>query len=299
MSDPALQWDDLRFFLVLARDGTLSGASRRLGVEHSTIARRVARLEEAVGVRLFDRMARGWQLTHEGRALVERAEAVEQEALAFTRAAVGASALAGPVRLSAPPILAAHFLVPRLTPLIRAHPDIELTIRGETRNVDMTRVEADLAVRLGDLASSALIARRLGALRYRLYRRAGRPARPPRVVGFDGELRRLPQQAWLESELGDGPAALRSNDLTVVLAGVRAGLGPAMLPVFLAAPHAELRAVKTRDAHAWERPLWLVQHPDLKRSARVRAVAEAVIQAFEAGRAELMGEPEPPAQKQH
>src|SRR6185436_19246317 len=98
-----MQWDDVRYFLILARNGSLSAASRSLRVEHSTVSRRVDALEKDLGVRLFDRLPRGWVLSAEGKDLVEVAQRIEAEALALERAAAGRSAPAGKVRISAPP----------------------------------------------------------------------------------------------------------------------------------------------------------------------------------------------------
>jgi DNA-binding transcriptional LysR family regulator len=101
-------WDDVRFFLAVARDGSLSGAARTLKVEHSTVARRVGALEANLGVRLFDRLPRSWTLTSEGEALIAPAQGLEHEAVAFSRAATSATSLQGTVRISAPPVFATN-----------------------------------------------------------------------------------------------------------------------------------------------------------------------------------------------
>src|SRR5687768_14038042 len=112
-----MDWQDVRYFLVLAQGGSLSSAARGLGVEHTTIARRVSALETALDVRLFDRLPRGWRLTEEGRELLPFAENLAASATSFERHALGASSVAGTVRVSAPPVLVTHFLVQRLAKL--------------------------------------------------------------------------------------------------------------------------------------------------------------------------------------
>ena len=109
-----MQWDDIRYFLALARQGSLSATARLLAIEHSTVARRVSSLEEALGLKLFDRLPRGWTLTSEGQALYERACLLEEDMQALQRTALGQSALAGRVRVSAPPLLLNYFVLPHL-----------------------------------------------------------------------------------------------------------------------------------------------------------------------------------------
>jgi len=128
-----LDWDDIRYFVELARQEKLSATARVLRVEHSTVARRIGMLEARLGVRLFDRMPKHWILTVEGEALLAQARRVEDEALAFARAGAGAATLRGVVRLSAPPVFASAFLVPRLGALRARWPGIALEISGEIR----------------------------------------------------------------------------------------------------------------------------------------------------------------------
>ena len=109
-----MSWDDIRYFLAVMRGGSLSAAARALQVQHSTVARRIDALESALGIRLFDRLPRGWPPTDEGLHLAEHAARIETDAHAFARAAQGAAALDGVVRVSASPVFASHFLAPRL-----------------------------------------------------------------------------------------------------------------------------------------------------------------------------------------
>lgn len=275
-----LQWDDVRHFLELARQGSLSGAARRLGVEHSTVARRVEALELSLNLRLFDRLPRGWQLTPEGETLAAQARRLEDEALAFSRAALGVSALQGTVRLSAPPVVASHFLVPRLAPLRRHWPGIDLEIVGESREANLARGEADLALRLSRPNAPGLVARSLGEMGYGLYAAPGysqRPAEEWEFLGYDESLRQVPQQQWLEAVAAGRRFILRSNDLAALYQGARAGLGVTVLPHFLGRHDPALAVVEGPPCPV-QRELWLVMHPDVRRSPRVRAVADALAQ---------------------
>ena len=292
-SDPArldkrgVQWDDIRYFLELARTGSLSGAARRLKVEHSTVARRVESLEQALGIRLFDRLPRAWTLTAEAEALVAQAGRLDDEAQAFQRAALGVSSLQGTVRVSAPPALAGDFLVPRLAAIRERWLGIELEVIGESREANLARGEADLAIRMSRPTAPGLTARRLGDMGYGLYAAPGYTQRPEAAwefLGYDDSLVEVPQQRWLTQLAGQRRFVFRSNDLNALLNAARAGLGVAVLPHFLAAGDAALAPVP-EPLCPTVRQIWLVLHPDVRRSPRVRLIADLL--------AALVGEAQP------
>ncbi|MGZ5199106.1 MAG: LysR family transcriptional regulator [Telluria sp.] len=278
-----MSWDDVRYFLELARQGKLTTTARVLGVEHSTVARRVGALEATLGVRLFDRLPKSWVLTAEGEGMVDYARRIEEEALAFSRAGDGYGALRGTVRVSAPPVFASAFLATRLARARDSWPGIAIELIGESRQANLYRREADLAVRLSRPDEPGLAARPLAQMGYALY---GAPAwkdTPPsrwEFVGYDELLRETPQQQWLE-QLADGrPFNMRTNDLATMLAACRGGLGLAALPHFLARGDG---ALVEFDAYPCpvSRPVWLAIHPDVRRSARVKVVAGLVAQIIE------------------
>lgn len=276
-----MNWDDLRFFVALARAGSLSEAARRLAADHTTVARRVGELEQALGLKLFDRMPRGWVPTAEGAALAERAADVEAAIHAVARFADGRSeTIDGRVSISAPPALASLWLAPRLAPLTRAHPGLTLDLIGDVADASLVRREADVALRLRQPSDSGLIGRRIGDLRYGLYgardlveATAGEDLD---FLGYDERLDGVPQQLWLRERARDRRIALVTNDLVTLLTAVRAGMGLAALPHVLAA--ADDGLVCLEEAEAATRPIWLVVHPDLRRSARIRAVMDHLIE---------------------
>jgi len=291
ISATALQWDDVRHFIELARRGSLSAAARALKVEHSTVARRVEALEASLNLRLFDRLPRGWVLTPEGETLAAQGQRLEAEAQAFARAALGVSSVQGTVRLSAPPVMASHFLVPQLAAWRAQWPGIDLEIIGESREANLARGEADLALRLSRPTAPGLVARPLGELGYGLYARQGYAERPPEqweFLGYAENLRQLPQQLWLETFAGERRFVLRSNDLAAMLQGARAGLGVTALPHFLACGDSQLARIPGPE-YPDRRGLWLVMHPDVKRSPRVRLVADTLIALFESAHDLLAG----------
>lgn len=277
-TDSDLTWDDIRFFLALARTGSLSAAARQIGVEHSTVSRRAGQLEGALSVRLFDRLARGWELTSEGQALLPQAEAVEEKVLGLRRAASGIDTLKGTVRLSAPPMILSHWLLPGLGSIRRDHPDLTLDLVGERREADLIRAEADIAVRLGQPTAPDLVAQSLGEVAYGLYGLSAEIARPVTercYIGFDESMPDLPQKLWLDDEAADGRIGMISNDMGTMLQAALGGFGIALLPDFLAGLYPKLDRCGSRTQPP-VRPLFLVMHPDMRRSRRVRLVADRV-----------------------
>lgn len=284
-----MQWDDVRYFLALARNGSLSATSRALNVEHSTVSRRVGNLEIEIQVKLFDRLARGWVLTPEGKELYERACLIEDETLAFQRAALGTGALSGTVRISAPPILISHFMLGGLETIRTRYPDIVLELVGERREANLVRGEADIAIRLGRPEDSGLVVRVLGSIAYRLY---GTPEMVSRTetqqtfIGFDNSMPDLPQKLWLDDYVGTRRYNLCSNDMMTMMHAARDGWGIALLPCFLARTSNEV-VEASQTLKPPNRPVFLLLHADVRRSQRVRAVADAINELFKS-RANLL-----------
>jgi len=291
-----MQWDDIRYFLTLVQAGSLSGAARQLGVEHSTVARRVEALESALGIRLFDRLPKGWLLTTEGETLVEQARRLDHEAQAFSRVALGVSSLQGTVRISAPPVMAGHFLVPRIAALRDHWLNIELEIMGQSHEVNLARGEADLAIRMSRPTAPGLVARCIGDMGYGLYAAPGYISRPEaewEFLGYEDSLVQVPQQQWLAKVAAGRRFVFRSNDLSALLNATRAGLGVSVLPHFLAPQDQGLVRLGEPECPV-VRQIWLVMHPDVRRSPRVRLIADLLVRVVEASQSELVGVGSPP-----
>src|ERR1700753_4127319 len=200
-------WDDLRHFLSLAREGTLSGAARALGVDHATVARRIAALETATALKLVDRRARNYSLTEDGRRIAAAAAPMEEAAFAVDRAVqAGQLGLSGEITISAPPSLATALVAPRLVRLRRQHPGIVIELIGEKRSASLSRREADVALRLSRPAEPGLVARKGGPFGFSLY---AAPTylkeTPPHAFGFiayDASMDEAPQHQWLKAIAG-------------------------------------------------------------------------------------------------
>ena len=287
----SLDWEDLRYFVALARRGTLSATARDLRVNHATVARRVASLETAVGHPLFDRRADGYALTGNGKAVLDEARAMDEAALAVLRRLDAGTELNGLVRIAIGRVLAERFLIDRLHAFHARYPAIDLEIIGGSRIVSLARREADLALRYGSPKDSDLIARRVATIGFGLYaspayRDKLAAGAVPTFIGFDEESDFVAEAAWLTQEFAERRFALRSSSQTTQAAAARAGFGVALLPRYVAAGDPDLAPVSLAKALP-EREVWLVVRRDLRNVPRVRALADYLVDVFARDRRQL------------
>jgi DNA-binding transcriptional LysR family regulator len=283
-------WNDLKFFLAVAREGSTLAASRSLKVSQATVSRRITLFEEQLGVELFARHASGYVLTARGEALLPLAEGVQAEVARFAAGLAAESRrLSGAVKLTTVESAAGTWVIPALARLRESHPGIEVEVISTDRNLDLASGEADVAIRFGSAPSGdTLIARRLAELQETAYAnrelvtRLGRPASAAELARYplisDGGVR---FDAWLEREVPEGRIVQRVNSISGVLASVKAGIGAALLPcmigdgarslVRLMPPIPEL----TTDC-------WLVTTDQARRQPHVRAAIDAVVAHIEA-----------------
>lgn len=277
-------WDHLRYYLAVIDAGSVSAAARALAVEHTTVARRIDALEKNLGLRLFDRLPRGWQLTAEGSALVDPARRIEAQVHALLRAAEAELPLAGPVRVSAPPALASCMLARALPAALARYPGIALEIIGEAHYADVLRRETDIALRFRRPDMPQLAVKMLATISYALYAGTGycetHAGEDWEFLGFDSSLRDTPHANWLDSFADKRRFAMRSNDLSALAQAALEGHGIALLPAYVAGNTPGLVRLPVDCEVA--RDLWLVMHEDVRRSPRVRATADAIIAVFAA-----------------
>ena len=274
-------WEDLHHFVTLAREGTLSAAARTLGVDHATVARRVAALEQSTGLKLVDRRSRATTLTEDGKRIAAVAAPMEEAAFAVGRAAQAAKPGAdGEVTISAPPNLASAVIAPQLSRLRLQHPRIHIKLIGEKRQASLGRREADVALRLMRPMEAGLFVRKVGSFGYSLYGAPGYLEKtPPHAlvfIGYDASMAESPQENWLGLIVGKREVVLRTNDLETQAAAARAGLGVAALPHYLGDgdPRLQRHVVTERPI---SRDVWLAVHRDLRQVPAVRAVMEFLV----------------------
>jgi DNA-binding transcriptional LysR family regulator len=287
-------WDNLRVFAALRRRLSFSAAARELGVNATTTSRRLAQLEDQLGTLLFQRTADGLVPTEAAEGVMESVVQMERQVELLAAHASGRDAVPeGPVRLAVTEDFAEAFLIPRLAALRVRYPGIELELVIGDRYVDLTRGEADLAVRFqqpgggapSDPRSSLEVrARRLGTIAFAVYAsrayvaRAGLPADAFSMKGHDVILSRaasayLPGSPWFARVHGQGRAVLRVDGVGSMAAAIDAGLGVGVMATFLAADRDGLVQIGP-PATIDERELWLLAPGDLARVARVRIVWE-------------------------
>jgi DNA-binding transcriptional LysR family regulator len=287
-----MDWDNLRFFLALAESGSLSRASDKLRVDHSTVARRIGMLEQDLGVRLVERLPRSYRLTAEGNLIRNHAKKIEGCVGDIANFASSVDHSPGRVvRVSGPPAFLAQFLAPRLLPLQRRQPGLRIELMGETRQINLCQGEADLAIRMSKPAEKGVIARRLAVVGYGLYGSrdylANRSEDDWEFLGVEESLGVL--RRWLKELAGERRFVLRSNDLANVLTGARAGLGLALLPCIMARGHPELVSVPT-NLPPLPAELWLVFQRDIGRTPAVRTVIDHITAITTKARAAFLGE---------
>ncbi|WP_165982267.1 LysR family transcriptional regulator [Dankookia rubra] len=284
-------WDRLRVVLALHRGGTLSAAARALGVDHTTIARRLDGFERDLGAPLFERGPEGFAATPLGEEVLAPAERMEEEVTGLLRRLDGAAAagLTGPVRLTTTPTLAASLFAPALGGLLGAYPGLRLELVGDDRSLDLSRREADLAVRLSRPDLPGLVARRLGEIAFACYAAASdpRPFEAQSFLAYEEPAGGTSLQRYLVDLVPPERMALRSNTMQALLAAARARLGCAVLPCLTGEGDPALRRVPAPRAMP-AMPLWLLYHEDLRRSPRVRAAVAFVDEVVAASRAALV-----------
>lgn len=281
-----LAWDDVRVLLALLRTNSLAGAARKVGVDRSTMSRRVAALERALGSKLFLRTRDGLRPGAGAERLRAHAEHVEASILAFEQAvkATGEGA-SGLVRVATTEALGAFLIEQGLLDLRRDHPDVVVEVMGGNRPVDIARGEAEIALRLTPLEGAVLKARCVARLGFGLYaspeylRARGAPRDGDHLEGHDllvpsGELSRLPEAKWLAARKG-ARVVFQSASMPALLAACVKGHGLAVLTRPWGALTPSLDEVLAID-HLPKRPLWLVVQPDVAKRPEVRVVVDRI-----------------------
>ena len=281
-----LDWEDVRYFVALARHRTLSATARALRVNHATVARRIASLETLLGHPLFDQRASGYALTAEGKALVNHASAMNEAALSILRRLDVGTELSGRVRLAAGRVLAERFLIDRLRAFHERYPAIDLEVIGGSRVVSLAKRQADLALRYGSPKDSELVARRVAKLTFGLYAspdyRDKLKGGEPRVfIGFDENSEFVAEAQWLERHFGRSRFSFRTSSQTTQAAAARAGYGIALLPKYVVETHEPGLVEVVPGAHLPERDVWLIIRRDLTKVPRVRVVADYLVELFQ------------------
>ena len=289
-----LDWDDLRYFLAAARTGTLAGAARTLGVEHTTVGRRIAALERALGKALVSRGADGLQLTQLGERIAAQLGPFEEGVKRIRELAASESAL---VRLAVPSGFTRYFTA-ELSQFMKDHPGGALEIVSGATPANLSAGEADLALRTGPIADQELVARKLCEVGFALYASVdyARPVHLDNVhehplIGFHETLAHTPAARWLEAHAAAGAnIVLRSRELSDMVIAASDGVGVALLPCSLADHEPRLRRHSAVLSRA---PLSLVHRREARLSDAVKMVIAFVVATIKSN-ATAIGGTEPP-----
>jgi DNA-binding transcriptional LysR family regulator len=287
-----MNWDDLRFFLELARLRRLNQAGRKLGVDHTTVARRIEQLELALGCRLFESMIDGYVLTEAGQRLLAHAETIENNIGLMREEALGQGVrVSGTVRIGTPEGFGTLFLTPRLARLVDEHPDLNIELLTLPRFPSLAAREADIIVTLDPPKQGRYIASRLTDFTYGLFAskaylklhgpiRARSKLPEHSLIGYIDELLPSPQMHYLDELVPQHRLRISSSGMLAQLTAVRAGLGLGVLAHFLAAGTGLVPLLP--EEAVWKRTFWLATHADWYRLRRVRAVWDFMRRTVEA-----------------
>lgn len=282
-----LAWDDLRVVLAVFREGSLSGAARRLGVTHSTVFRRLGAIERDAGVRLFERFRDGYSATPAGETAAECAIRLEDAVLTLGRKLSGQDLRpSGTVRITTTDTLGA-ILMRHVGAMRTAHPDIQLEIAVSNAMANLTRREADIAIRPTPAPSELLVGRRVADITHAIYgshaylsRRDTRDLAALDWIELDDALAATVIGRWMQDNVHAPRIACRVDTLLALRDAAEAGLGIAVLPCYVGDAAVGLRRVAPKTLPEPRSALWLLTHDDLRRTARIRATLDVLAKAF-------------------
>ncbi len=279
-----MNWDDMRIFLAVARIGSVSGAARNLGVQHSTVSRRLQQLEASLGVRLLDKKRSGYELTPAGEDLRDAALRMEREVLGVDGALLGLDAnLSGTLRVTTVGNMASSFLMPMLARFNTIYPEVTLQLTVSNADVSLPEREADVAIRVTNSPPESLIGRKIGKIVSTVY---GSQAyltsmrarhETPKWIGVNCCNY---HSHWTKKLSGDEAFNFCVDEPLITQETVRQGLGLAVLPCHMGDRDPDL-ARYMEPLPEMDLDLWLLYHRDLKRTERVRVFREFIAAEFE------------------
>lgn len=296
-----INWDNLRIFLAVARAQSVQEAARRIDIDHSTLTRRIHRLEQEMGAQLFSRTSIGHQLTPAGQQFMRYIERVENTlVLAEAEIGGGSDALAGQVRLGATDGFGSYFIAPHLTRFCDQHPDISVELLAAPLFVNLSKREADLSVNIERPHGNSDIVCKLSDYRLRLYGTREYLAKSPpihsardlevhRLIGYVDELVFSPELGWLRKLAPNAFTPLRSTSIVAQYVAARQGRGLAVLPCYLAAEDPKLFPILSDDIDI-VRTFWLAAPAERRKLAKVQALWDYLKAAVAANQPLLMGE---------
>lgn len=288
-----MNWDDMRLFLAVARSGSISGGAKLLGVQHSTVSRRLRSLEENLGARLIERKKSGYELTLAGENIKQSALRVEREMLGVDEALLGKDAnLVGSLRVTAINNMASSVLMPMFARFSRDNPRVDLHIIVSNMDASLAEREADVAIRLTNSPTDTLIGKRMLTVASTIYgsreylQNIKQQETEPEWIGVNCCVF---HKSWTKQYCSHQTHNFYSDDTLLTLSAIKENLGVSYLPCFLGDADPQLERYCEPDRQH-DLGLWILLHPDLKRTARVLAFRDHMIQSIEEKRSLFEGE---------
>lgn len=276
-----MNWDDLRFFLAVAREGTVSGAGRVLAVKHTTVARRIAAFEEQLGSRLFDRLSTGYAMTQVAENLYPHALSMEELAQAADREVFGMDdQLQGALKLTASYDVFTRLITPKLHLFTDAYPNIDLELTSSTSLIDLANRQADIALRLTPKPPEYLIGREILPLRHGVYASSEYLKQTRSVEKLILWQHEQDMPEWVKDHFVGGKVVARVSEVMTMVDAVKNHMGLARMPCYVADAEPSLRRLDVSLTPSdWG--VWVLSHVDLRSTARVRVCREFLIDIIE------------------
>jgi len=288
-----MNWDGFRYFLAAAEAGSLSAAAKLLGSKQPTVGRHIDALEASLGVKLFQRSVKGLSLTQEGQFVYEQSKAIHHTVVKIRRMSeADQQDISGTVRLSLPEGLAHAVLIPSLDAFYQRYPHVHLDINISAATANLTRGDADIAIRLFRPREKDLVIKFLGHMAMAVYassayqKNFGLPEtiselKQHRIIAYGRQQSSLAENQWLLEQVGEIRCVMHSDSTMARINATRAGIGISIQPVSMARQYADLVPVfSTTDLTPHD--VWLVYHQDLRNTPRIRVVNEFISEQLSA-----------------
>jgi molybdate transport repressor ModE-like protein len=291
-----MDWGDLNLVLAICRSGTLSGAAKSLGINYTTVFRRINAIEKKLEVRLFDRQPTGYVMTEAGEVMKRSAERIDEEVISLSRELLGKDLrLQGTIRITAPEGVALKLLAPHLATFCALHPDIKIELIATSSPLKLSRREADLAVRVTNKPPDSYIGREVCKFRHAIYASPGYLGNNQNLtldehpwVMTEDKFEFSPLPSWRKKFHPNSRVVFSSNNTIAVVDAAKRGLGVTMLPCILGDREPGLIRIKHRPEEL-NFSLWILIHPDLRNTARVKALMTYLLGELEKEKSAIEG----------
>jgi DNA-binding transcriptional LysR family regulator len=288
-----MNWDDLRVVLAICREGSLSGAAKVLGTSHSTVFRQINAIEEKLSTRFFNRLSHGYEMTEAGETVLKRAASIEEEILDLEREVTSKDLrLRGNIRLTAPEGLTSFLLIPHIASFYQKHPDIQVELIVSSDDLQLSRHEADIAIRTTKKPPPYCIGKKVCDFNIGVYASEAYLEKVPDLdfpeygyLQIDNGVNWFPPPYWTN----DSPPRIvfKGSSIISVTRAAKEGMGAAILPCAIGEKDPELKRAAPTFKGVTE--LWILTHADLRQTARVKALMEHLYECLSGDKSIMEG----------